>query len=52
MDVIYVTGKGRLLNTLQKFYIYDLSKKELQMNDTYTDIYKPIFDLLIKNNPH
>jgi hypothetical protein len=52
MDVIHVTGKGRLLNTLERFYIYDLSKNKLQMNDTYTDTYNPIFDLSIKNNPH
>jgi hypothetical protein len=53
MDVIHITGKGHLLNTLERFYIrvYDLSKKKLQMNDTYTDAYNPIFDLLIKNNP-
>jgi hypothetical protein len=52
MDVIHIMGKVDLLNTLERFYIYDLSKKKLQMNDTYTDTYNPIFSLLIKNNLH
>jgi hypothetical protein len=43
MDVIHTTRKGHLLNTLERFYIYDLSKKKLQMNDTYN----PNMDLLI-----
>jgi hypothetical protein len=33
MDVIHITGKGHLLKTLERFHIYDLSKKKLQMND-------------------
>jgi hypothetical protein len=51
MDIIQTTKKGYLLNTLEQFYIYDLSKKKLQMNATYTDTHNPIFDLKI-NNPY
>jgi hypothetical protein len=40
MDVIHIIRKGHVLNTLERFYIYDLSKKKLQMNDTHN----PIFD--------
>jgi hypothetical protein len=50
MDIIQ-TKKGHLLNTLEQFYKYDLSKKKLQMNDTYTGTHSPIFDLII-NNPY
>jgi hypothetical protein len=52
VDIIHMAEKGHLLNTLERFYIYDLSKKKLQMKDTYTDTYNPIFDLLINNNLH
>jgi hypothetical protein len=47
MDIIHTTKKGNLLNTLERFYIYDLSEKKLQMNVTYTVTFNPIFDLLI-----
>jgi hypothetical protein len=42
-----VTGrKGKHLNTLQKYHIYEVSKKNLHMNDTNTDPYNPIFEEL------
>jgi hypothetical protein len=34
MDIIHTAGKGHLFNTLERFYIYDLSGKKLQMNET------------------
>jgi hypothetical protein len=34
------------MNTWEKFYIHKLSKNNLQLNDTYTDINNPIFDLI------
>jgi hypothetical protein len=49
MEVLRIEKKGPKLNTLERLYIYDLTKKGLQMNDTFTDTYKPIFDILIKN---
>jgi hypothetical protein len=53
MDIMQTTTKkkGNLLNTLERFYIYDLSKQKLQINRTYTDTHNPIFDLII-NNPY
>jgi hypothetical protein len=36
MEVIQTAKKGHLLNTLERFYIYDLSGRKLQMNDTHT----------------
>jgi hypothetical protein len=34
-----------------RFYIYDLSKKTLQMNYIFAEMHNPIFDF-IKNNKH
>jgi hypothetical protein len=45
MDILHIEKKGRLMNTWDKFYIHKLSKNNLQMNDIYTDINNPIFDL-------
>jgi hypothetical protein len=44
--------KGQLLNTLGRFRMYDLSRQKLRMNDTFTDIHNPTFDLIIKYTPH
>jgi hypothetical protein len=51
VDVIHITREGHLLNTLDRFHMYDLSKEKLQMNDTYADTFNPIFDQLL-NNPY
>jgi hypothetical protein len=32
------------MNSLEQFYIYRLSRDNLHLNDTYTDIYNPIFN--------
>jgi hypothetical protein len=33
-------------------YMHSLSAQKLQMNDTYTNIHNPIFDLIMKHIPH
>jgi hypothetical protein len=52
MKILQIEMKGPKLNTLERFHIYDKKKKGLQMNDTFTDIHKPIFDILIKTHTH
>jgi hypothetical protein len=42
--------KGHLLNSLERFHIYNLSNKMLEMNYTFADLHNSIFDPLI-NNP-
>jgi hypothetical protein len=44
-DILHIEKKGPLINTLEGFHIRNLSKEKLQMNDTYTDIHNPIFNL-------
>jgi hypothetical protein len=46
MDILHIERKGPLMNTLERFHIYNLSKENVHMNDTYADIYNPIFDLI------
>jgi hypothetical protein len=43
MDVITAGKKGKYLNTLERYYIYKISKDNLHINDTYIDIHNPIF---------
>jgi hypothetical protein len=52
METLHIEKKRPKLNTSERFYIYDITKKGLQMNDIFTDIYNPIFDILIKTYIH
>jgi hypothetical protein len=45
MDILHIEKKGQLMNAWEQFHIHKLSKHNLQMNGTYTDINKHIFDL-------
>jgi hypothetical protein len=46
MDILHIEKKGRLMNTWEQFYIHKLSKNNIQRNNTYTDIYNPVFNLI------
>jgi hypothetical protein len=46
LNILHHEKKGPLMNTLKQFHIHRLKKDNLQLNDTYTDTYNPIFDLI------
>jgi hypothetical protein len=46
LDILHTKKKGRILDTVERYYIYKLSKHKLHMNDTYADKYNPIFELI------
>jgi hypothetical protein len=48
MDIIRTHRKQ--LNTLGKYYIYKVSKDNLQMNDTNMDVNNPVFKTLQEMN--
>jgi hypothetical protein len=52
MDIIYKTGKGRMLDTLEKFYIYRETKRNNQINGKLTAKPNVIFDVLVHKDPH
>jgi hypothetical protein len=41
--------KGRHLDTVEKFYIYQETKNNNQINDRHTVIYNKIFDTILEN---
>jgi hypothetical protein len=55
MDIMKTRKKGRHLNTLEKYYMYRISRDSIHINDTYINMYSPIFQTLHKlynsNNP-
>jgi hypothetical protein len=46
MEIITTGRKEKHLNTSEKYHIYEVSKKNLHMNDTNIDTYSPIFEEL------
>ena len=47
MDVIHTTGKGKMLDTMEKFYIYKETRINNQIHDKCTVKPNVIFDTLI-----
>jgi hypothetical protein len=55
MEILHIEKKGLKSNTLEIFHIYNITKRSLQTNDTFTDIHNihnPINDILIKSYIH
>jgi hypothetical protein len=52
MDMIHIENKGRMLDTLEKFYIYEETQLGTQINDKLTVQANPIFEAVVQNNPH
>jgi hypothetical protein len=50
MKILHIEKKGPKLNTLERYHIYEMTKRGLQMNDTFMDMHNPIFDVLIKTH--
>jgi len=52
MDVVHIASKGRMLDTLERFYIYRETQLGTHINEKLTVQSNPIFEALIQNNPH
>jgi hypothetical protein len=46
MEILNLHEKGNYPNTLEKFHIYKANKDNKLLNDNYTDIFNPIFELM------
>ena len=51
MKVIHITGKGRMLNTLESFNIYKETKAGNQINDRLTTKENKIFEAILQHGP-
>jgi len=49
--IIHITGKGRMLNTLESFHIYKETKAENQINDRLTTKDNKIFEAILQHGP-
>jgi hypothetical protein len=52
MGALDIKRKGQLIDTMERLHIYDLSRQKQQLNDTFTHLHNPVFDLWIKHAHH
>ena len=52
MKILYATKKGRLVNTIQKFHIYEETAKDNQINDRHAVQRNVIFEKILKASTH
>ena len=50
MDIKHITNKVKMLNTMEKLYIYKETKIDNQLNDKCTVKRNKIFDMLIQKD--
>jgi hypothetical protein len=47
MKILHMEKKGQMLDTYERFHIYEISKQNIQLNDNFADTYNPIYDIII-----
>jgi hypothetical protein len=52
METLHTTGKGRMMDTLEKFYIFRETKINNQINDKLTIKPNIIFETVVQKDPH
>jgi len=52
MSIIHITNKGRLMDTLGKFYIFHEAKLDHQTNDKQAVRPNIIFETIVQKDPH
>ena len=52
METLHTTGKGRMMDTLERFYIFRETKINNQINDKLTIKPNIIFETIVQNDPH
>jgi hypothetical protein len=52
MKILYATKKGRLVNNIQKFHVYEETAKNNQINDRHAVKRYVIFETLLKASKH
>jgi hypothetical protein len=49
LEVLHLQHKGRMMNTLESYHIYEAHKQGLQLNEALIEPYNPIFEIITKN---
>jgi hypothetical protein len=51
MKILHTEKKSQKLNAYEILYIYDASKQEVKLNETYAESYNPIYDAILTTYP-
>jgi hypothetical protein len=51
MRILHIEKKGQMLNTYERFYIYEASKQGIQLNNMLTEGHNPIYDIILAAYP-
>jgi hypothetical protein len=51
MDIIFTTHKGKHLDAVEKYHLYQKTEKGMQINDRRTFAKNKIFDVIVKHDP-
>jgi hypothetical protein len=52
MDIVHITRKGKIMEMIEKFYIYRETKLNNQINDKLTVKQNVIFETVVRQDPH
>jgi hypothetical protein len=47
MKPLHIEKKGQMLDIYDRFYVYEIMKQKLQLNDNYTEVHNPIYNTVI-----
>jgi len=51
-ETLYITNKGRMMDTLERFYIFRESKRNNQINDRMTMKPNIVFETTVQRDPY
>jgi hypothetical protein len=52
MQIQYTTSKGRLMDTIEKFYIHNETHLNNEINDKDTVKFNAIYDVIVRQTSH
>ena len=52
MSTLHITSKGRLMDTIEKYYIFRETKLDNQINDKLAVRPNVIFETVVQKDPH
>ena len=52
MDIVQYANKGKMMDTIEKFHIYELTRRGSQINDKLTIQRNPIFETIVRHSQH
>jgi aspartate 1-decarboxylase len=47
LKTLHIEKKGQVLDTYEGFHVYEISKRNIQLNDNVAETCHPIYDVII-----